>query len=58
MQRNGVMVNTQDEALMAEAAESGGNAGSAGAGGASGEAEKAANLAANRARMQALAGKK
>jgi twitching motility protein PilT len=58
MQRNGVMVNTQDEALMAEAAESGGNAGSAGAGGASGVAEKAANLAANRARMQALAGKK
>ena len=62
MQRAGVMVNTQDEALMAEAEEAGGAAPAAAAAGkpAGGgdAAEKAAQAAANRARMAAMMGKK
>jgi hypothetical protein len=71
MQKNGHMVDVQDDALLAEADDAGGGgadgAGGVGAknkppapGGAGGnaEAEKAAAAAANRARMQALANKK
>ena len=60
MQKNGVMVQSEDEALLAEAEEAGGGGGAAGGkpGAASVEAEKAAQQAAARARMQALAGKK
>jgi twitching motility protein PilT len=63
MQRQGVMVNKQDDALMAEAEEAaaaagGGAAPAAAAGGANDAAAKAAQAAANRARMQAVAGKK
>src|SRR4051812_24360427 len=68
MQRAGVMVNKEDNALLAEAAEAkaGGAAATAPAAGAAkpgtgasqNEAEKAAAAAANRARMQAMMGKK
>src|SRR5688500_12472498 len=59
MQRAGIMVQTKDEALMAEAADAGGGAAAPAAGGAAGGGEdKAALAAANRARMQAMAGKK
>jgi twitching motility protein PilT len=63
MQKNGVMVDKQDDALMAEAADVGGGAAAAapaagGKPGAAGEAERASQQAAARARMQALAGKK
>ncbi|HSU67554.1 MAG TPA: PilT/PilU family type 4a pilus ATPase [Tepidisphaeraceae bacterium] len=60
MQKAGIMVQSEDEALLAEAEEAGGGGGAAGAkpGAASVEAEKAAQQAAARARMQALAGKK
>jgi len=67
MQRAGVMVNKEDDALMAEAED----AGAAGAGGppgagaptpggkpGGGNADQQAAQAAARARMQALAGKK
>jgi len=59
MQKNGVMVQSQDDALLAEAEEAGGGGGGGGApGSASSEAEKAAQQAAARARMQAMGGKK
>jgi twitching motility protein PilT len=63
MQRNGVMVTKQDDALLAEAEEraSGGSGAPPGAGppgGGSSDAERQAQVAANRARMQAMAGKK
>jgi twitching motility protein PilT len=66
MQRAGVMVNKEDDALLAEAedaAAAGGAPGAAGAPvpgkpGGGGEAERQAAQAAARARMQALAGKK
>src|SRR6476620_5044198 len=56
MQRNGIMVQSKDDALLAEAEEAGGGGGAAAAppgqaGGAAGE--KAALAGANRARMQA-----
>jgi twitching motility protein PilT len=61
MQRNGVMVSKKDDALMAEAedarAADGGKPGGAAAAGGN-EAERQAAVAANRARMAALAGKK
>jgi hypothetical protein len=62
MQRAGVMVNKQDDALMAEAEDA---AGAAPAGAAAGkpaggnsDAERQAAITANRARMQAMMGKK
>src|SRR6188472_2352976 len=70
MQKNGHMVDVQDDALMAEADDAGGGGGGAdgaggvgaknkppapGGAGGNAEAEKAALAAANRARMQALA---
>ena len=59
MQRQGVMVNKEDDALMAEAEEAGGAAAQPGAAaGANDAAAKAALAAQNRARMQALAAKK
>jgi hypothetical protein len=62
MQRHGVMVTKKDDALMAEAEERGGGGGGASpaspASGGGGEADRQAQVAANRARMQALAGKK
>jgi twitching motility protein PilT len=58
MQRAGVMVTKKDDALMAEAEERGGGAAPAAAAGGNAEADKAAQAAANRARMQALTGKK
>src|SRR5688572_7336758 len=63
MQRNGVMVAKQDDALLAEAEEraSGGSGAPPGAGppaGGNSEADKQAQVAANRARMAAMAGKK
>src|SRR5688572_8862814 len=65
MQRAGVMVNKQDDALIAEAEDIGGGAAAAAASGApaggkagGGEAERQAAIAANRARMQAMMGKK
>src|SRR5687768_6158134 len=63
MQRNGVMVTKQDDALLAEAEEraSGGSGAPPGAGppaGGSSDAERQAQIAANRARMAAMAGKK
>lgn len=71
MQKNGYMVDVEDDALMAEAEDEGGGEGAAGspaknkpptppgAGGAAGaEAERAATAAANRARMQAQNQKK
>ena len=64
MQRNGVMVQKKDDALMAEAEErgaGGGGGASASPGapaGGNSEADRQAQVAANRARMQAMAGKK
>jgi len=60
MQRNGVMVQKKDDMLLAEAEEraSGGSGAPPGAGPPSGEADRQAQVAANRARMQAMAGKK
>lgn len=61
MQRAGLAVNTQDDALMAEAEEaaaSSGGAKPAGAPAGNSDAEKQAQMAANRARMQAAAAKK
>jgi twitching motility protein PilT len=63
MQRNGVMVAKQDDALLAEAEEARGGAAAPGAGAAppgsgSSDAERQAQIAANRARMAAMAGKK
>jgi twitching motility protein PilT len=61
MQRNGVMVTKKDDALLAEAEEAraadGGKPGGAAAAGGN-DAERQAAVAANRARMAALAGKK
>jgi hypothetical protein len=61
MQRAGLNVEKADDALMAEAAEAGDAAPAAGAakpaGAASSEAERQAQIAANRARMQAQAKK-
>jgi twitching motility protein PilT len=65
MQRAGIMVNKEDDALMAEAEDAAGAGGPPGAGaptpgkpGGGGNAEQQAAQAAARARMQALAGKK
>src|SRR3954452_16303177 len=69
MQRNGIMMQSKDDALLAEAEEAGGDGspakpkpnGGGGGGAAAGgnaEAEKAAQAAANRARMQAQNQKK
>jgi twitching motility protein PilT len=62
MQRAGLTVAKEDDALLAEAEEAAAASGSPAAGakpGASGgDADKAAAAAANRARMQAMAGKK
>ncbi len=64
MQRNGVMVTKQDDALLAEAEETRGGAPAAAGAGAgpaphgNSEAERQAQVAANRARMAALAAKK
>jgi twitching motility protein PilT len=63
MQRAGVMVNKEDDALLAEAEDAAATAASpagqaAGKAAAGVEAERAAQQAAARARMQALAGKK
>src|SRR5262245_15938622 len=61
MQRNGVMVQKKDDALMAEAEERGAGGASPAAPASSGggsEADRQAQVAANRARMQAMAGKK
>jgi hypothetical protein len=66
MQRAGILVNKQDDALIAEAEDAAGSSGAAApaaAGGAaakpgSSEAEKQAAIVANRARMQAMMGKK
>ena len=59
MQRQGVMVNKEDDALMAEAEEAAAAGGAApAAAGGNDAAAKAAQAAANRARMQAMAGKK
>jgi twitching motility protein PilT len=65
MQKNGFMVDVEDDALLAEADEGGGGGGAApakpgapAAGGQNAEAEKAALAAANRARMQAMNQKK
>jgi twitching motility protein PilT len=59
MQRHGIMVNSTDDALLAEAEDAGGGGGGAAPAGAAGaEAAKAAQAAAARARMQAIAGKK
>src|SRR3954451_4455203 len=60
MQRAGIMVQTKDDALLAEAAERGGDDGAAkpAAAGGNAEQERQAQIAANRARMAAMAGKK
>src|SRR5829696_2513922 len=66
MQRAGIMVNKEDDALMAEAEDAAGAGGSGGPppvpgakpGGGGADAERQAAQAAARARMQALAGKK
>jgi twitching motility protein PilT len=60
LQRAGVAVQTEDDALLAEAEDAGtpGSAPAAGGGGGSSDAEKQAQIAANRARMAAMAGKK
>ena len=63
MQRNGITVNKADDALLAEAEEQrGGDDPKKGptpaAGGQNNEAERQAQIAANRARLQAIAGKK
>jgi len=60
MQRAGVMVNKEDDALMAEAEDAAGAAGGGAAGGGSaagGNDAKAAEVAARRAKMQAMMGK-
>jgi twitching motility protein PilT len=57
MQRAGIAVETQDDALLAEAEEAS-KAATENKPAGGGEADKAAQAAANRARMQALAGKK
>src|SRR5215212_1658382 len=58
MQRAGVMVNKQDDALMAEAEDAGGASPAAKPAAGGGDAEKEAAKAANRARMAAMMGKK
>jgi twitching motility protein PilT len=62
MQRNGISVNKVDDALLAEAEEKRGDDPKKGqaptAGGQSSDAERQAQVAANRARLAALAGKK
>jgi twitching motility protein PilT len=70
MQKNGFMVDVEDDALMAEAADAGGGDGAAkakpgapgapaaAAGGPAAEAERQAQIAANRARLQAQNQKK
>ena len=59
MKRDGYSVgDVADEALLAEAEEVGAAAPKAGGGAASSDAEKAAQMAANRARMQAMQNKK
>jgi hypothetical protein len=62
MQRAGIGVATNDEALLAEAEEVGKQGGAAApaaaAAGGGGDAEKQAQIAANRARMAAMAQKK
>jgi len=66
MQRAGILVNKQDDALMAEAEDAGTGAAAASAAPAAGgaakpaanDADKQAAIAANRARMQAMMGKK
>src|SRR3982750_2346348 len=60
MQRAGIMVQTKDDALLAEAAERGGDDGAATPAppGGNAEQERQAQIAANRARMAAMAGKK
>jgi hypothetical protein len=62
MRRNGFQVETADDALLAEAEEAGKATGSSPAGGAAApagsDAEKQAQAAANRARMQAQNAKK
>jgi twitching motility protein PilT len=55
MQRNGVMVTKKDDALLAEAEEA--RAAGDGKAGGGGEADRQAQIAANRARMQAAAKK-
>jgi twitching motility protein PilT len=61
MHRNGIMVDVQDEALLAEADDASGGAAAPAAkpnGAAQSEAERQAAIAANRARMQAAAAAK
>ena len=58
MQRQGIMVKSEDEALLAEAEEAAGAAGGAAKPAAGGDADKAKAVADNRARMQAMMGKK
>src|SRR5215204_4689699 len=59
MQRNGVMVQSKDDALLAEAEDAGGGGGAAAAGGAAKPGTPdAAEVAARRAKMQAAMGKK
>ena len=61
MQRAGINVQTKDDALLAEAEEKRSAAAAGGGGGAAGgnaDAERAAQAAANRARMQALGAKR
>jgi twitching motility protein PilT len=58
LQRHGVMVAKKDDALMAEAEEIGKAAGGGAAAATANESEKAAQQAAIRARMQAMAAKK
>jgi twitching motility protein PilT len=61
MHRNGIMVDVQDEALLAEADDASGGSGPAAAkpnGAGTSEAERQAAIAANRARMQAAAAAK
>jgi twitching motility protein PilT len=61
MQRAGIQVGKQDDGLLAEAADAqsagGASSGGTASGGAS-DADKQAQLAANRARMMAMQGKK
>jgi Tfp pilus assembly ATPase PilU len=59
MQRNGIIVNKEDDALMAEAEDQAAAAGAAPAkAGGGGEADRNAQIAANRARMAAMQQKK
>ncbi|HYO08434.1 MAG TPA: type IV pilus twitching motility protein PilT [Tepidisphaeraceae bacterium] len=58
MQKSGIMVKSEDDALLAEAEETGGGAAAPAAAGGGDSAAKAAELAARRAKMQALMGKK